>query len=102
MAPALVLPAPATNAAFFVVFGVFVVAMVVLVVIIIVWAVRHDVVGRRAWLKGQQEAIDSGQADRSDEPGPYPVPQNRLQQRAQERFLQRTQQPQRPPRSSGS
>jgi hypothetical protein len=96
MAPALVLPAPASNTAFFVVFGVFVVAMVVLVVIIIVWAVRHDVVGRRTWLKSQQAAMESGQADQS---GPYPVPQNRLQQRAQERFLQRAQQQQQPPRS---
>jgi hypothetical protein len=41
--------APATNTAFAVVFGVFVVAMVVLIVIIIVWAVRHDIAGRRAW-----------------------------------------------------
>jgi hypothetical protein len=55
MAPALDLldlrglPAPATNTAFAVVFGVFVVAMVVLIVIIIVWAVRHDIAGRRAW-----------------------------------------------------
>jgi hypothetical protein len=96
MAPALVLPAPATNAAFFVVFGVFVVAMVVLVVIIIVWAVRHDVVGRRAWLNRQQPEVESGQVDQS---GPYPVPQNRLQQRAQERFLERGQQRQQPPRS---
>ncbi len=49
MAPALALPAPATSAAFFVVFGLFVVAMVVLLVIIITWAVRHDIAGRRAW-----------------------------------------------------
>ena len=46
MASALV---PATNTAFVVVFGVFVVAMVVLIALIIVWAVRHDVAGRRAW-----------------------------------------------------
>ena len=49
MARALDLLAPATNTAFFVVFGAFVVAMVVLMVIIIVWAVRHDIAGRRAW-----------------------------------------------------
>jgi len=49
MAPALDLLAPATSTAFFVVFGVFVVAMVVLIVIIVVWAVRHDIAGRRAW-----------------------------------------------------
>jgi hypothetical protein len=55
MAPALVLPPLATNAAFFVIFGVFMVAMVVLVVIVIVWAVRHDVEGRRAW-RAQHEA----------------------------------------------
>ncbi len=56
MASALVLPAPATNVAFAVVFGLFVVALVVLVVIIIVWAVRHDVVGRRAWRERQARA----------------------------------------------
>jgi hypothetical protein len=56
MAPALVLPAPATNAGFAVVFGLFVVAMVVLVVIIIVWAVRHDVAGRRVWRERQERA----------------------------------------------
>jgi len=49
------LVAPATNTAFAVVFGVFVVAMVVLIVIIIVWAVRHDVAGRRAW-RARREA----------------------------------------------
>ncbi|HWD55878.1 MAG TPA: hypothetical protein VG346_12190 [Acidimicrobiales bacterium] len=56
MAPALVPPAPATDAAFVVVFGLFVVALVVLVVIIVVWAVRHDVVGRRAWRERQEAA----------------------------------------------
>jgi len=49
MAPAPVLAAPATDAAFFAIFGVFVVAMVVLVVVVIVWAVRHDLAGRKAW-----------------------------------------------------
>jgi hypothetical protein len=49
MARALDLLAPATNTAFFVVFGAFVVAIVVLMVIIILWAVRHDIAGRRAW-----------------------------------------------------
>jgi len=44
--PPLVLPPPATDVAFFVVFGLFVVAMVVLVALIIVRAVRHDVIGR--------------------------------------------------------
>ena len=61
MAPALVLPAPATNAAFFVVFGIFVVAMVVLIVIIIMWAVRHDIAGRRAWRERQEAAIAAGE-----------------------------------------
>lgn len=49
MAPALGSLASATNTAFYAIFGVFVAAMLVLVVIIIVWAVRHDVAGRRAW-----------------------------------------------------
>jgi hypothetical protein len=56
MAPALDLPAPATNTAFVVVFSVFVVAMVVLVVIIITWAVRHDIAGRRAWRKRHEDS----------------------------------------------
>ncbi len=55
MARALDLLAPANTTAFFVVFGAFVVAMIVLVAIIIVWAVRHDVAGRRAW-RARQEA----------------------------------------------
>jgi hypothetical protein len=54
MAPALVL-ASAGNTVFFVIFGVFVVAMLVLVVIVILWAVRHDVAGRKAW-RARQEA----------------------------------------------
>jgi hypothetical protein len=59
MAPALDLLAPATNTAFAVVFGVFVVAMVVLIVIIIVWAVRHDVAGRRAWRARREGAFQT-------------------------------------------
>ena len=35
------------NAAFFIIFGIFIVAMVVLIVIVIMWAVRHDLAGRR-------------------------------------------------------
>lgn len=42
------------NAAFFVIFGIFIAAMVVLVVIVIVWAVRHDVAGRREWRQRQE------------------------------------------------
>jgi hypothetical protein len=55
MASAFVPPAPATDAAFYAIFGIFVVAMLVLVVIIIVWAVRHDMAGRKAW-RARQEA----------------------------------------------
>lgn len=51
-APALL--ASAGNAAFFVIFGLFVVAMVVLVVVVVVWAVRHDIAGRREWRKRQE------------------------------------------------
>ena len=46
--------ASAGNAAFFVIFGIFVVAIVVLVVIVIVWAVRHDIAGRREWRQRQE------------------------------------------------
>jgi len=49
----------ATNTAFYAVFGVFVAAMVVLIVIIMVWAVRHDVAGRRAW-RERHEARQAG------------------------------------------
>ena len=59
MAPVHVSLASATNTAFYVIFGVFVVAMVVLIVIIMVWAVRHDVAGRRAW-RERQEARQAG------------------------------------------
>ena len=63
MAPALDLLAPATNTAFFVVFGVFVVAIVVLIVIVITWAVRHDIAGRRAW-RARREAAWQAREDR--------------------------------------
>lgn len=54
-APALV--ASTGNAAFFVIFGIFIVAMVVLVVIVIVWAVRHDIAGRREWRRRQETRL---------------------------------------------
>jgi hypothetical protein len=54
MAPALLL-ASAGNTAFFVIFGIFVVAMLALVVLVIMWAVRHDMAGRKAW-RARQEA----------------------------------------------
>ncbi len=53
MASALLL-ASAGNTAFFVIFGAFVVAMLALVVIVILWAVRHDIAGRKAWRDRQQ------------------------------------------------
>jgi hypothetical protein len=55
MAPALV-AASAGNAAFFVIFGIFVVAMVVLVVLVVMWAVRHDLAGRKEWRERQEAA----------------------------------------------
>jgi hypothetical protein len=94
MAPALVLSPPATDAAFFVVFGLFVVAMVVLVVIIIVRAVRHDVVGRRAWRARQEAAMGvREQGDLFPPPPPQPQAQPQSQSRPQLRSRQR------PPRS---
>jgi hypothetical protein len=62
MAPASVLlaPAAASNVAFFVIFGVFVVAMLVLIVIILVWAIRHDIAGRRAWMRRRQQGLRGG------------------------------------------
>ena len=63
MAPALVLlaPAAASNVAFFVIFGVFVAAMLVLIGIIIVWAVRHDIAGRKAWMQRREQAAHGRQ-----------------------------------------
>jgi hypothetical protein len=55
MASAFVLPAPATDAAFYALFSVFVVALVALVVIVIMWAVRHDIAGRKAWRERQEQ-----------------------------------------------
>ena len=69
MAPALVPPALATDAAFFAIFGIFVVALLVLAVIVIVWAVRHDVAGRQAWRERQQTA-----AQRHPPPPPGAAP----------------------------
>lgn len=65
MTPAFLL-ASAGNTAFFVIFGIFVVAMLVLVVIVIMWAVRHDMAGRKAWRARQQSRL---QAPPSDPPG---------------------------------
>ena len=56
MASALLL-ASAGNVAFFVIFGIFVVAMLALAVIVILWAVRHDVAGRRAWRARQESRV---------------------------------------------
>jgi hypothetical protein len=53
MASALLL-ASAGNTGFFVIFGIFVVAMVALAVIVIMWAVRHDLAGRKAWRQRQE------------------------------------------------
>ena len=53
MAPALLQPALASDAAFFAIFGVFVAAMLVLVVVVLVWAIRRDKAGRAAWLQRQ-------------------------------------------------
>ncbi len=69
MTPAFVPLAPATDTAFFVVFGLFVVALVVLAVIIIVWAVRNDIAGRRAWRARQGSR---GTPARRVTPSPHP------------------------------
>jgi hypothetical protein len=49
--------ASAGNTAFFVIFGIFVVALLALVVITIMWAVRHDMAGRKAWRARQQARV---------------------------------------------
>jgi len=65
MAPAFVSLASASNTAFYAIFGVFVVAMVVLIVIVLVWAIRHDVAGRRAW-RERHEARQMGRPPPED------------------------------------
>ncbi|HEX4127667.1 MAG TPA: hypothetical protein VHX67_08845 [Acidimicrobiales bacterium] len=67
MAPALVL-ASAGNTAFFVIFGIFVVALLALAVIVIMWAVRHDMAGRKAWRARQESRVQPP----SDPPGATP------------------------------
>ena len=64
MAPALLL-ASAGNTAFLVIFGIFVAAMLVLVVLVIMWAVRHDMAGRKAWRARQESQLPPP----SDPPG---------------------------------
>ncbi|HEX3333147.1 MAG TPA: hypothetical protein VHS57_02330 [Acidimicrobiales bacterium] len=68
MASALVLVAPATasNIAFYAIFGVFVAAMLVLIGIIVVWAVRHDIAGRRAWQERHQSAATEQNPPRAE------------------------------------
>jgi hypothetical protein len=58
MALAHILDTSAGNAAFYVVFGLFVVAMIVLAAVVIVWAVRHDIAGRAAWRRRQEERAE--------------------------------------------
>jgi hypothetical protein len=69
MASALVL-ASAGNTVFFVIFGIFVLAMLALVVIVIMWAVRHDVAGRRAWRARQESRVQPQPPP--DQPGAAP------------------------------
>ncbi len=64
MALALVSSAAATDPAFFAIFGLFVVGMVVLAVIVVLWAVRHDIAGRKAWQQ-RQEAQEQRQPPRA-------------------------------------
>jgi hypothetical protein len=51
---AVLAPLVSTDVAFFITFGIFIVAMVALIVIVIMWAVRHDLAGRRAWRQRQE------------------------------------------------
>ena len=65
---AFVPPASASNAAFYTIFGIFVVAMLVLIVIILVWAIRHDIAGRAAWRRRQEDAAQAQPADHPARP----------------------------------
>jgi hypothetical protein len=46
-----VLPGPALNLAFVVVFGIFVAAFIALCVVTLTWAIRRDRRGRAVWLQ---------------------------------------------------
>jgi hypothetical protein len=59
-------PLLASNAAFFIVFGIFVIALLVLVVVTSVWVIRRDKAGRAAWLERQSSDQDEQQAGPSD------------------------------------
>ena len=63
--PSALLLASAGNTAFFVIFGIFVVAIIALAVIVIMWAVRHDLAGRKAW----RERQEAGGSSPPDPPG---------------------------------
>ena len=65
---AFVPPASASNAAFYTIFGIFVVAMLVLIVIILVWAIRHDIAGRAAWRRRQEDAARAQRTDHAARP----------------------------------
>lgn len=65
---ALLGPAPATDVAFGVVFGVFVLAILVLAVLAIRWGVRRDRPGREAW-KARHAARRLGSPPSSNGPG---------------------------------
>ena len=70
MALALVLPSPATDAAFFVIFGIFVVAMLTLAVVVVLWAVRRDRAGRAAWVaRHHQDIAGDDRATTDGHPG---------------------------------
>jgi hypothetical protein len=53
MALAHPLPLLASDATFFVLFGIFVVALVVLIVLTLAWTFRRDRAGRAAWRERQ-------------------------------------------------
>jgi hypothetical protein len=46
---------PATDTAFFVLFGIFVVAFAVLAVITVTWAIRRDRAGRADWARRRED-----------------------------------------------
>jgi hypothetical protein len=60
-------PAPltmlASNAPFYILFGIFIVALLILVVVVLTWAIRRDRAGRAAWLKRRQDKVTAADRD---------------------------------------
>jgi hypothetical protein len=53
----------ASNAPFYILFGIFIVALLILVVVVLTWAIRRDRAGRAVWLKRRQDKATAADRD---------------------------------------